>query len=62
MSLWIRLCNHTYIHTYIHDFGKCMIQALHEPETLGLIGNNNYVAMVVVGYGIQPSNWAIPEN
>ena len=33
-------------------FGKCMIQAAHEPETLGLIAIMIYVAMVVVGYGI----------
>ena len=24
MSLWIRLCNHTYIHTYIPQGAKCM--------------------------------------
>ena len=29
-----------------------MIQAAREPETLGLIAKMNYVAMVVVGYGI----------
>ena len=33
-------------------FGKCIIEAPHEPETLGLIANMIYVAMVVVGYGI----------
>ena len=33
-------------------FGKCMIQAPHEPEPLELIANMIYVAMVVVGYGI----------
>ena len=30
-------------------FGKCMIQAPHEPESLGLIASIDYVA-IVVGY------------
>ena len=25
MSLWIRLCNHTYIHTYISAFPRCIV-------------------------------------
>ena len=34
------------------NFGKCVIQAPHEPETHELISNIIFIGMVVVGYDI----------
>ena len=36
MSLWIRLCNHTYIHTYIHESGGGHAESNPRPSQEGV--------------------------
>ena len=51
MSLWIRLCNHTYIHTYIlHRCAKqvCVFEGCDTPSAVQGEGNVRLVPLNVV--------------
>ena len=62
MSLWIRLCNHTYIHTYIHP-NSSAAPVLQQPYLSLNTGTTTRAAydtrMFTVQSSAEPSNLAV---